>query len=84
MAEASQITPRLDYLPTILPCINYFRKVDQDDAKTGEDKILSGLNILKGRLADVIEDQADLKEYARGIKVLVNQVRSDSQQHVKV
>ena len=59
-------------------------KTEQDEPRTAEDKVLTGLNLLRSKLSDVVSDQVDLKEDVREVRLLVNQARHDSRLHTDV
>ena len=59
-------------------------QAEQDEARTSEDKVLIGLNLLRGRLADVISEQGELKEIVRGIDGLVRQTKIEAKKHAEV
>jgi len=57
---------------------------EQDEPRTAEDKVLSVLNQLRGRMTDIMSQQADVKEEVRGVRGLVREARYDSKQHSEV
>ena len=57
---------------------------EQDEPRTTEDKVLGGLNMLRGRLADLVAEQGDLKDDIRGVRKIIREARQDSREHTEV
>ena len=53
-------------------------QADQEETKTAEDKVLTGLHILRGRIADIMADQAEVKQGMRGMRALVREAQHES------
>lgn len=55
---------------------------DRDESISTTDRILSNITTLKGRITDLLNDQAEMKLGLRGVRSLVRDVRREAKNHV--
>jgi len=55
---------------------------ERDETISTTDKILTNMNALKSRIADLITDQVEMKVGLRGVRGLIRDVRREAQNHV--